>query len=172
METTKNDLTNKAKHFFKSLSDYLDTKLLFFGSVQRRDYVPGHSDIDIDIFTENEQATIAKLQHFLHVKRNKFKKTEWVLDNISGNGYKVKYKDENINAEFSIYNERFKEIILQKHISKFDLPFIVSVLLCLLKLVYYKLGILSKSTYIYLKDKLLNDAIGTENDRFIVLEET
>lgn len=172
METTKNDLPKDTKLFFKKLSDYLDTKLLFFGSIQRSDYVPGHSDIDIDIFTDNEQTIIAKLQHFLHVKKMDFKKTEWKMDNINGYGYKLKYKNKNKNivAEFSIYNEKFKEIMLKKHISKFDLPILVSILLCILKFFYYKIPIISKSVYIYLKNQLLNEAIGTADDRFIVLE--
>ena len=122
METTKNDLTADAKLFFKNLSDYLDTKLLFFGSIQRRDYIPGHSDIDIDIFTDNEHATISKLLNFLQKEKDKVKKTEWTMDGISGYGYKLKYKDDNVNAEFSIYNEDFKDLMVKKHIYKFNLP--------------------------------------------------
>ena len=65
METTKNDLPVNVKKFFYNLSEYLDTKMLYFGSVQRSDYVPGKSDIDIDIFTDNENSIITKMQHFL-----------------------------------------------------------------------------------------------------------
>ena len=50
METTKNDLPPNTKKFFYNLSEYLDTKLLYYGSVQRSDYVPGKSDIDVIIF--------------------------------------------------------------------------------------------------------------------------
>ena len=170
METTKNDLPKNTKHFFKSLSDYLDTKLLFFCSIQRNDYIPGHSDIDINIFTDNETATITKLQHFLHVNRSEFKKVEWVMDNIEGHGYKLIYKNpkKNIQAEFLIYNEKFKEITLTKNISKFDLPIYISVLLWLLKFLYYKVNILPRTIYLYLKKALLN-VVSTSNDRFIVL---
>jgi len=66
METTKNDLPQDIKQFFYKLSDYLDTKLLYYGSVQRSDYVPGKSDIDVDIFTDNPDSLITKLQHFLN----------------------------------------------------------------------------------------------------------
>jgi predicted nucleotidyltransferase len=61
METTRNNLTPYSKHFFDSLSNYLDTKLYFFGSIQRRDYFPNSSDIDVDIFTDNEPGTILKI---------------------------------------------------------------------------------------------------------------
>jgi len=74
METTKNKLPDDINAFFSKLSKYLDTKLLFYGSVQRSDYFPGSSDIDVDIFTDNVDSTITKLQHFLNVKKSKFKR--------------------------------------------------------------------------------------------------
>ena len=69
METTKNVLPENVKFFFNNLSDVLDTKLLFFGSVQRDDYFPGKSDIDVAIFTDNVKSTISKLQHYLHLNK-------------------------------------------------------------------------------------------------------
>ena len=67
METTKNKLPTNVKNFFYNLSEYLDTPFLYFGSVQRSDYVPGKSDIDVDVFTDNEYSLMAKMQHYLHV---------------------------------------------------------------------------------------------------------
>ena len=72
METTKNKLPENITIFFKNLSELLDTKLLFFGSVQRNDYFPGSSDIDVDIFTDNIPSTIYKMQHYLHIDKKKF----------------------------------------------------------------------------------------------------
>ena len=69
METTKNDLPPNTKKFFYNLSEYLDTKLLYYGSVQRSDYVPGKSDIDVVIFTDNEFSLMNKLQHYLHLNK-------------------------------------------------------------------------------------------------------
>ena len=66
METTKNELSPYSKTFFKKLSNYLDTKIYYFGSIQRNDYFPKSSDIDIDIFTDNEKSTILKLQNYLN----------------------------------------------------------------------------------------------------------
>ena len=66
METTKNKMSHFAEKFFHKLKNYLDTKLYYYGSIQRNDYFPNSSDIDVDIFTDNEQSTITKLQNFLH----------------------------------------------------------------------------------------------------------
>ena len=54
METTKNELPYKLKRFFYKLENDLDTKLYFYGSIQRNDYVAGKSDIDVSIFTDND----------------------------------------------------------------------------------------------------------------------
>jgi tRNA nucleotidyltransferase (CCA-adding enzyme) len=80
METTRNKLPEKVEVFFKDLSDYLDTKILYYGSVQRADYFEGMSDIDVDIFTDNTNSIMNKLQHFLNVSRNQFKKIVWRLN--------------------------------------------------------------------------------------------
>jgi predicted nucleotidyltransferase len=61
METTKNNLPENVKNFFNDLRKYLDTKLLFYGSVQRSDYFPESSDIDVDIFTDNVGSTMSKM---------------------------------------------------------------------------------------------------------------
>jgi hypothetical protein len=170
METTKNELPQNTKDFFYHLSDYLDTKLLYFGSVQRSDYVPGKSDIDVDIFTENEYSLMSKMQHFLHVSKKDFKKVAWILDDIPVYGYKLSYvnKKENINAEFSIYNDKFKEIILPEHNKKQVLPIYITIYLYILKFFYYKFPILDKKTFSFYK-RLILDTL-SNNARFLVLD--
>ena len=174
METTKNPLPENVKKFFYNLSEYLDTKILYFGSIQRADYVPGKSDIDVDIFTDNEHSLMSKLQHYLHLDKKKFKSFVYIIDSNTTYGHKVKYDnpDENIQVEFSIYNEKFKDIIIKEHTRKFVLPFYVTWLLCLVKLFYYNIPILSKSFYIDAKKWILNTLYGSDiNTQFIVLDE-
>ena len=64
METTKNEMDAYSKNFFLKLGNYLDTQLYYYGSIQRHDYFPGKSDIDVDLFTDNSSSTIIKLQNF------------------------------------------------------------------------------------------------------------
>jgi hypothetical protein len=173
METTKNELPKNVKEFFYHLSDYLDTKFLYFGSVQRSDYVPGKSDIDVDVFTENEYSLMAKMQHYLHVPKRDFKKVAWILDDVPVYGYKLKYenKKENIIAEFSIYNEKFKEIILNEHNSKHVLPFYIIIMLFVLKFFYYQLPLLDTKTFNSMKRFILNTLLVNAHDtKFLVLD--
>ena len=175
METTKNKLPNNINLFFKELSEYLNTKILYFGSVQRGDYFPGKSDIDVDIFTENEHSIITKMQHFLNVDKHKFKKFIWRLNhnNTMAYGHKIMYKnlEHNFNVEFSIYNEKYRSFILKEHLAKTDLPFYAIWLLIILKIIYYNLHLLNYNTFKYLKKKVLTFGIGLPDDQFIVLDD-
>ena len=112
MNTIRNDLPQKTKDFFKKMENYLDTELVFYGSVIRTDYVPGKSDIDVAVFTDNENSIMSKLQHFLHVKRSDFDKVVWKLDGKMIYGYKIKILEQ--NAEIAIYNNDFKDVLMEE----------------------------------------------------------
>jgi predicted nucleotidyltransferase len=176
METTKNKLVPELSVFFSSLSAYLQTKLYFFGSIQRNDYFPGLSDIDVDIFTNNEYSIIAKMQSYLKLKRCKFKKLIWKLPNdVFAHGYKVTYyfiteSGEKYPIEFSIYNKKYKKNVLYEHNYKTNLPFYISWILIILKFLHYKLNLFEYSTYKNVKNRVLSNMMGFPKDKFVVLD--
>ncbi len=158
MDVIKKKLTQNEEIFFDNLSLYIDKEIYFYGSIQREDYIRGKSDIDIDIFTDNESSTIQKLCNFLNEKRSNFTKILYKINNTMINGYKIKYKDEikNINVELSLYNDKYKNIILYDHKNYSCLPFYIITILIVLKFFYYTLGIIPKNTYQKLKQLLIN----------------
>jgi len=174
METTRNKLTQDEKIFFYKLSNYLDTKLYYFGSVQRGDYFPSSSDIDVDIFTENENGTIIKLMNFLNVEKYEFKRFVWKLNNNNqlAYGYKLMYKnaEDNFSVEFSIYNEKYKNNILYEHNDKKDIPFYATILLIIIKFLYYTLNIIPPQWYTESKKFILSTLIFKKNDHFVVID--
>ena len=176
METTRNKLPEKVEVFFKDLSDYLDTKILYYGSVQRADYFEGLSDIDVDIFTDNTNSIMNKLQHFLNVSRNQFKKIVWRLNynNQVVYGNKIFYKSpsNNFQVEFSIYDEKYKEGVLKEHLKKTVLPFYAIWMLTTIKFLHYQLHLLDRNNFTYLKKKIMTFGIGLPDDDFVVLEST
>jgi tRNA nucleotidyltransferase (CCA-adding enzyme) len=127
METTKNKLSSYEKDFFDKLRNYIDKPLYFYGSIQRDDYFPKKSDIDIDIFSDNEISTLHMVQNFLNLGKNEFKKSVYKMNKTNKviPGYKGKYIDlkNNLNVEISVYNDKYKDDILEEHLSKFNLPF-------------------------------------------------
>lgn len=174
METTKNELPDFANNFFSKLRNYLDTKIYFFGSVQRDDYFPSSSDIDIAIFTDNINSTINKLQLFLNIDRNNFKNFVWRLnyDNSLVKGYKIMYKEpeRNFAAEMSIYDEKYKNSILIEHNGKRVLPLYATCSLIILKYLFYTLNIIPSELYIYFKKFILSTLIFKKPDDFVVVD--
>jgi hypothetical protein len=174
METTKNEMDAYSKNFFYKLGNYLDTKIYYYGSIQRNDYFPGKSDIDVDLFTNNVSSIIIKLQNLLGIEKDKFKKSVYNLHKTKKivYGHKVSYKDPDNNflTEISIYDEKDKEAILIEHNSKAILPFYVSWLLIILKTFYYNLGILSLEVYMYLKNFIMGFMVEGEDSEFVTTD--
>ena len=147
MNKIPNNLPQYIKVFLNKIRDYLDTELYFYGSVNRNDYIHGKSDIDIAIFTDNEYSTIHKLQHVLHIKRSDIDTVIWRLNNTIIYGFKIKCeKHININCEIAIYNNKFKHILLDEYSKTNNVPFLISILLNILKTCYYTFHLLSKQT--------------------------
>lgn len=173
METTKNKLSQQESIFFEKLRNYLDTPLYFYGSIQRDDYFPQSSDIDVAIFTDNINNIILKLQSFLSVNQKDFKQFVWMLnyDNILVKGYKIIYKEpeRNFAVEFSLCDEKYKDGILIEHNGKTNLPFYATYALIFIKYLFYQFNIIPPEWYVYLKKIILHKMIFLKEHQFVVL---
>jgi predicted nucleotidyltransferase len=153
METIKYKLSRKKNEFLQNMQEYLNTKLYFYGSIQRFDYIDNVSDIDICIFTDNMDSTILSLQQYLNVERKLIKKFYISSQNRKiTNGYKVFYKNTFIKIEISIYENRDKEEVLNDFINIIYMPYFYSIILLILKYMNMILPI----PYHSLKKKLIN----------------
>jgi predicted nucleotidyltransferase len=170
MNKIRDDFPPNIKDFFVKLQNYLDTDLYFYGSVNRSDYVHGKSDIDVAIFTDNEYSTMAKLQHFLRVKRSDFDKVVWKLEGKMIYGYKIKC-DKHIHSrcEIAIYNNDFKKIWLDDVTKHNKIPFHISILLFILKTLHYTFPILSPKTYSTYKRYVFNTILDGKKDTVFFL---
>jgi hypothetical protein len=170
METTKNKLSPYASIFFNKLRNYLETTIYFYGSIQRSDYVHNKSDIDVDIFTENVHSTITKLQNFFDVDKHKFKKFIYKIESNVIIGYKISIKkpEYHFRTEISIFDEKFKHLILYEHTRKFHLPFFVSLIIIILKFFYYQIGIIPVEYFKYIKEYLINISFEKPSEFLIV----
>lgn len=177
-----NNLSQEAHTFFYELQDYLDndfnTEMYFYGSVQRFDYFPGQSDIDIGILTDNEYSVMNKMQHFLStrtslkVDKKDFIKVAWKLNGNYIYGYKLKYENPELNviAEFAIFNNKFKNILVQEHYRTIDIPFFTAFLVLLLKFFYYVIPLLPTKVFAYLKRKLFNENLGIQDSSYLTIK--
>ena len=151
--STKNNLTIQEQRLINGLREYLDTELYFYGSIQRNDYIAGKSDIDVAIFTDNEKSVMLKMQNYLHVDKSKFRKVLWKLkqNNTITYGYKLKYNRNNMVFEFAIYNEKSKQDVINFQDTTILIPFYITWLLQILKLLYYQLHIIPYNWYMDFK---------------------
>lgn len=151
-----NRLTQQQKLFFQRLSFYIDKPIYFYGSINRPDYIPGKSDIDIAIFTDNESSTIQLLCNFLDSKKKDFKKTVYKINSSMVYGYKSRFNDElnNIDVEIAIYDLKYKELVLRDQ--NCNIPFYITILLLIVKTLFYNLKIISKKLYKRIKRFLMN----------------
>lgn len=178
METTRNTLPPHIQKFFADLKSFIGVPLYYYGSVQRPDFIPTKSDIDVDIFTHNVDSMVGKLHHYLNRPLSKFHKTLMYLNKKVISGYKVFYKhvgdgdddDNTFSAEFAIFNEVDKDAILKEHLRKMDLPFYITFLLVLTKWCYYIYGILDKKQYKMIKNTILSTFIGIEATPYAILK--
>jgi len=174
METTINKMPEYAENFFHRLNNYLDKNVYFYGSIQRADYLPEDSDIDVAIFTDNMASMVYKLSNFLKIKVDDFKRFIWKLNytNKFIPGYKLMYEEpeNNFKAEFCIYNENNKSELLHEYKLKTFLPFYSVWLLHLLKILYYKLNIMNRAWYAYFKDIIINKITGHGSSQFVIMD--
>jgi predicted nucleotidyltransferase len=156
MEDIKERLGDYKYNFFKNLQNYLDTELIFFGSVKRLDYFKNSSDFDIAVITDNVSNTLTRVKTYLHINQNEVKKVYQNFREISPNlivGYKIKYADvkNNISFDILIYDEKYREVIMKELNESNNIPFYMITILYVLKCIYYNLGLMSSTYYIYIK---------------------
>jgi hypothetical protein len=163
-------LPKKIQDVFQKIETRLDTELYFYGSVTRSDYIPGKSDIDVAIFTDNEYSEMSKLQHILHLNRGSFDKIVWKLNGTMIYGYKVQL--QKMNCEISIFNNNFKQLLLDEYLKpNKNQSIFIFCLIYILKLLYYQIPLLSKPTYTSLKRYIMNQLIEPKESVYLLLKQ-
>ena len=173
MESTRNPLPPILRQYFADLKQYINLPIYFYGSIQREDYYQHESDIDIDVFTENMATTLVQLQHFFKVSRKKFHPfvTRFASTTHVAFGYKLNYiftrPGHSYPIEIAVYNKNDETAVRSDQNKKANIPKRIAWLLIVIKYLYYKLGIMPKSTFVYLKKQWLNGCVEYGNNDFI-----
>lgn len=159
MEEIKYKLGDYKYNFFKNLQDYLDTELIFYGSIKRADYFNNASDIDITVITDNVASILSKLQNYLKIDKYDIKKIYQKYYESSKDvvpGYKIKYSDSQHDLVFDIliYDEKYRSTVMENINRINNLPTYMIIILLILKIFYYNLYLIPKSYYLYFKNYL------------------
>lgn len=151
-----NKLTLQQRNYFTEMSYYIELPLYFIGSIARYDYIPGKSDIDLEVYSENEISTLFKLLHFLNINKNSVKLIYFTCNEISLLGYKLSCKHyfneiDSLHFDIAIYTMDSKKILLPHRIRDIKIPMYSSVFLLIVKYMYYHGKIINKPLYSRLK---------------------
>lgn len=160
IEKIKDKLSDYDYKFLTNLQRYIDTELIFFGSIQRCDFFMGKSDIDIAIITDNVESVKKKLQNYLNIGKSKIKRSMQRIQNTENviYGYKINYDDEvnHLYLEIIIYDEEYRNIILDNIERTTNLPLYITIIYFILKVLTYYLPILSNDALKCCKNFVLN----------------
>jgi len=160
MDEIKDRLGDYKYNFFTNLQNYIDSELLFFGSIKRFDFFPNASDIDIIIITDNVNEMINRVHHYLQLKKTDVKKVYQRFSKNSGvvTGYKIKYNDPSNDCAFDllIYDEKYREAVTQNIDDINNMALYMVAILYIMKYAYYRLKLMTNSMYLYLKNGLFH----------------
>lgn len=148
--------SENTKFFLKNIEESTDHKIYYFGSSKRLDYIQG-CDIDIAMFTDNTASLIAHIVGLLNIG-NDFKPIIHIENTAIVNGYKLIYKNKkkDIDIELVIYDNKFKNIMLDFYKRSTNIPLIISLILLILK--YLKnLELLNNKFYYKIKKFLFTN---------------
>jgi len=153
----KYKLTAEQFIFFSRLNDILNCRIQFFGSIARRDFAVGTSDIDVQIFSENSQSDLLLLSHYLQENNVSFSSDFFTLNpdplhKVSGIKYMINLPFKSDILVFDVDNEH---ILTMQYKRALNLPVIYLLILKMLK-VWLNLTLISQQTFLSLKNKIWN----------------
>ena len=166
MEEIKERLTEQNYHFLKKFQEYIGSELIFFGSIKRCDFLQKYSDIDIAIISDNVENTLVKLKHFLNMDTQKIRKIFQKFPNTTNivHGYKTNYNDINndLSLEIILYDEKYRTHVINSVNNINNFPFYITYILFIIKILYYKLNMISDKLFKYIKQLLMENYLNQQ----------
>lgn len=136
--------SENTRFFLQNLEEFTKHKIYYFGSSRRLDFIQG-CDIDIAMFTDNTASLIAQIIGLLNIG-NDFKHIVHIEQSTVINGHKLIYKNKDIDIELVIYDNKFKNIMLNFYERSANIPLIISLFLLILKYLN-SFGVFNKKIY-------------------------
>ena len=175
MEEIKYRLTEQNYHFLKKFQEYIGSELIFFGSIKRCDFLQKYSDIDIAIISDNVENTLVKLKNFLNIDNQKIRKIFQKFPNTTNivYGYKTNYNDVNndLSLEIILYDEKYRTHVINSVNNINNFPFYITYILFIIKILYYKLNVISDKLFKYIKQLLMENYLNQKlHDNLIAIK--
>ena len=175
MEAIKERLSEQNYHFLKKFQEYIGSELIFFGSIKRCDFLQKYSDIDIAIISDNVENTLVKLKNFLNIDNQRIRKIFQKFPNTTNivYGYKTNYNDVNndLSLEIILYDEKYRTHVINSVNNINNFPFYITYILFIIKILYYKLNMISDKLFKYIKQLLMENYLNQQlHDNLIAIK--
>lgn len=159
MEDLKERLGENKYILFNNLQNYLGTELLFSGSIKRYDYLKNYSDVDVIVITDNVKSILFKSQQFLHTNKIHQIIQQYEVGKRVIYGHKLKYEnaEEDISFDLIVFDEKYRKEVVQHMHDSSNFPWFILIMLYLLKNLYYRFNLISRITFVNLKDKIFSN---------------
>ena len=160
-------LTKQQIDYLEEIQHYIGCPFYYYGSIERIDYLPGKSDIDIDIFTPNLYSTMFKLRQFLLIPETEIKSIKWRTRRpivATFNCHKIKFDNGIVKLELNIYDEQYKNTLLGVRELKRKIPMAVLMLVYTIKSMYYNTNFIPTSYIVTFKKFVMAHILDMEDD--------
>ena len=167
----KKKLTRQQIDFIEQLQQYCNCEMQFYGSIERIDYFPQFSDIDIDVFTPNVNSTLFKLRQFLSTEEDKVQNVVWSTTKPTFSKFrckKIKFQNDFIKLEIGVYDIKYKKKLIKVREYKKQIPFYALVFLYFVKFIYYNMNLLSYHQLARFKKFMMGDVLGMADDYNVI----
>jgi len=175
IKSIKSKLTKEQYQYLVNLESFINSKLSFYGSIERDDFFMGSSDLDIDIITPNMHNILFKLRQYIGIPNNEVLHVKWTTNNPRPYTFeclKIKHNNGIVNLEISIYDEKYrKNLEIVRNFKRTMLSPIMVFFLITIKILYYKLNLLSNSQMKQIKRFVMNDLCG-HKDEYMAVKNT
>lgn len=156
-------LTDAQRAFFQvvrqSVTGLRWRDIYVYGSIRRADYIPGKSDLDVDVFSAAPMVAVRELQQALHIMPKDVHAFRYRIEGKLVSGTKLNYKSElgDVEAEISVYASSDQARVEKEHAAGANLPSWMVFFLMLVKTLYYRLGVMPLSWYVECKRRIMNE---------------
>ena len=154
-EISSQDYDKETEFRNKSMCDKHKNKLMISKAIKLIEYYTQDKlKITTDKLIKEKLEDEIYKEYIIREEEEKYDINDDKVNGMTGDVIKTpEYKEiiipekNKLKVEFAIFNEKYKDAILYEHRSKFEIPYLLSLVLIIFKYLHYNLGILPLEYY-------------------------
>jgi hypothetical protein len=155
-----NEKYSKQLDYIKYISNKYNAEFRIYGSFNTKLHIDKVSDIDVQLFTDEPYVLYHKLKNEINYRKIMQREYDYSMpckmNKCKGKGitYKINFVYEGVEISFMIINNKDKSFFIEENKEKDWIMYYFGFVLYIIKFIYYKLKLISKSLYKKIKYEL------------------